>query len=284
MRSVPFRDPLRIGVSGENRSTRYASSWLSGLGVDVVPAGEGEIDILAGGTQDANADPGVLLWDFQVGRPGNGHQASAVSGVSWVIGIPGRPPLALGAEIPEKWCGLLGATLALAALLRHGRGDETTRANIEISAADILRACADQNAGNHGEVAAGWRRNGRLAVEHGGIYPQGFYRCADGHVAAVARSRRDWMALLAALDNPEWSRGQEMQDPFALSRDDSVVDPLLCEELRARTRDELLERALETGATLAPVYHSDELAGRDLMRADFRLGPGTELPFDLVTW
>jgi crotonobetainyl-CoA:carnitine CoA-transferase CaiB-like acyl-CoA transferase len=280
MRKLDFASPVRVGVSSGNRSTLYAARWLERIGVEVVAVGAGEADVVAGGEEPTDGIPGVILWDYQVDRPGTGHQASAVSGVSWVIGLPGRPPVSLAAEIPEKWCGLLGATAALAELVEPaGRTHQ-----FEISAADILRAFAEQNASNHVEIEGGWQRNGRLAVEHGGIYPQGFYPCADGYVGVVARSKRDWSAVLEALGDPEWSQSEEMRDPFALAVDDSVVDPLLRETLCGIKRDELLERAIETGATIAPVYTIEEIPSRDLVRDDVDFDGDLPLPFDLIPW
>jgi crotonobetainyl-CoA:carnitine CoA-transferase CaiB-like acyl-CoA transferase len=280
MRRFAFPAPVRVAVAAGNRSTRYAGRWLQQIGVEVVAPGEGEAEVVAGGQRGPDHLPEVVLWDYQVGRHGTGYQASAVSGVSWVIGLPGRPPIGLAAEIPEKWCGLIGATLALSSLLSRASRPE----RFEVSAAEVLRAFADQNAGNHLEIAGGWSRNGRKAVEHGGIYPQGFYPCADGFVGVVARSRQDWRAIVAALGDPAWSTSEEMQDPFALAADDSVVDPLLSKSLSAITRDELLERAIETGATIAPVYRVDEISSRGLLRPDAMEPDGMALPFDIEPW
>lgn len=279
MRRFDFPRPVRVGVGRGNRSTAYAAGWLRRVGVDVVAVGEGEVDILAGGAESSGDASTVFLWDHQVGRVGTGHQASAASGVSWVIGLPGRPPVSLAAEIPEKWCGLLGATLALAELI----APRPRARRFEVSAADILRSFAEQNASNHVEIEGGWRRNGRLAVEHGGIYPQGFFRCADGYVGVVARSRKDWAAILEAIGNPAWAEDEEMRDPFALAADDSKVDPLMRETLLGIARDELLERAIETGATIAPVYTLEEIPSRNLVRDDLDFAD-VPLPFDLIPW
>jgi crotonobetainyl-CoA:carnitine CoA-transferase CaiB-like acyl-CoA transferase len=280
MRRFDFARPVTVGVSRGNRSTAYAARWLERIGVEVVEVGSGEAEIVAGGEEPGGDVPGVVLWDHQVGRGGTGHQASAASGVSWVIGLPGRPPVPLAAEIPEKWCGLMGATMALAELIEPGGRIH----RFEISAADILRSFAEQNASNHVEIDGGWRRNGRLAVEHGGIYPQGFYPCADGYVGVVARSKRDWGAVLEAIGDPPWSRDEAMRDPFALALDDSVVDPLLRATLAGITRDDLLERAIETGATIAPVYTLAEIPSRNLVRDDIDFAADIPLPFDLVPW
>lgn len=280
MRQIRYAEPVRIAVSRGNRSSDYAARWLLKAGVEVVEPGRGEAEIVAGGEVPSGDVPAVVLWDYKVDGLGTGLQASAAAGVSWVIGLPGRPPVALAAEIPEKWCGLMGATMALASLIGPPGGEH----DFEISAAEILRAFAEQNANNHVEIAGGWQRNGRLAVEHGGIYPQGFYPCADGYVGVVARSKRDWAAVLEALGDPPWSREERFRDPFVLAVDDSEVEPLLREALSAITRDELLERAIATGATIAPVYTIDEIPSRGLIRDDVDLEGEMPLPFEVDPW
>ena len=273
MTGLRFPERVRIATVGGNRSSAYAQAWLTKLGLEPVDAADAGVLIVAGDEVQNDAFEAVegarvVVWDFQVGRPGSGFQAAAAAGVAWAVGSPGRPPIALPAEMPEKWCGLMGATLALSVFLPGNQS--SARQRFDVSAADMLRSFADQNAGNHQEVVYGWRRNGRFAVEHGGIYPQGFFDCADGYVAIVARSRRDWGRILAAVGDPEWASEPGMDDPVALAVDPTSVNPLLEAELKRFTRDELLERALDLGATIAPVYDARELAERDgIVRASF---------------
>lgn len=215
----------------------------------------------------------IWLWDFEVGRAGTGDFASAVSSVSAVIGQADGPPGVLPAHIAEKWCGLFGASLALGLQVASTLENGEIPGRIDVSAADALRAFAEQNSGNHAGVPYGWHRNGRVAIEHGGVFPQGFFRCKDGYMAIQARSKPDWLAILAALGNPDWSREKPMQNPFTLSEDDSKVIPLMEAELAGLDRRELLERAMATGAPMAPVLALDESAQWNIFRPGF-LAPG----------
>ena len=59
-----------------------------------------------------------------------------------------------------------------------------------------------------------------------------------------------------------------------------LVDGLLGSELATLTRDELLERAIVTGATIAPVYEEHEVRGKMIVRDDFFDAVGNPgLPF-----
>ena len=104
------------------------------------------------------------------------------------------------------------------------RGAEGGAPGYDVSAADIMRAFALQNSGTPEERRRLWKRNGRICVEHGGIFPMGFFACRDGHVALLGRSRRDWRRIATAPGDPEWTHRPGFDDPFALARDSADAD------------------------------------------------------------
>ncbi|MCX4149977.1 MULTISPECIES: CoA transferase [Paraburkholderia] len=289
--TTPEDRTLNVGsphfvVVGRNRSALYAARWLAQFGATLAGAASlsearlkesNALAIIVAGdalipelhAQDVDGIPVVRLWDYEVGRPGVGEFACAVSGVSTVIGAADGPPGVMPAHIPEKWAGMYGASLALSLQFAVSAGTSALPRTIDVSAADVLRAFAEQNSGNHAGVPYGWRRNGRTAVEHGGVFPQGFFACKDGYMAVQARSRQDWQGILAALGNPDWSSEKEFQDPFKLSEDDSRILPLLNAELMKHDRSQLLDRALATGGPMAPVLTLEEARNSNLFRVGF---------------
>lgn len=295
MRTLHFAGGPRVAVSGSNASVFYAKHWLDQVGLATAPIAnldQPSVVIIAGEPDENNGPSGlnvdgatqIMLWDFQTGRSGNGLHAAAAAGVSWVIGHADALPLALPIDIPEKWCGLVGANLALSALLEANLHGQPRARRVDISAADTLRSFADQNSGNHAEIDSGWRRNGSTAVEHGGIYPQGYFACRDGHVGLVGRSRKDWSAIRDVIGRPAWSNEERFDDPFVLAADAAEVDGLLAEALAGFDRDELLKQAIQHGAPVAPVYAADELTGRDVVRRGFFAEDGSaNLPFEIVS-
>jgi crotonobetainyl-CoA:carnitine CoA-transferase CaiB-like acyl-CoA transferase len=293
MRSLRFEPPQRVATLGASTSLHYARHWLGQIGLEAEPysnAGDHAVVIVAGDDaseadiESTSATTTVVVWDFQTELRGTGLQASAASGVSWVLGHPDRAPLALPVDVPEKWCGLVGANLALATLLGRALSSSTSSRRYDVSAADCLRSFADQNAGDDSEAQSQWHRNGSMATEHGGIFPQGFFPCRDGHVAIIARSRKDWRAIQQAVGSPAWARAPQYEDPFELALRPAGADRLLAESLRGFDRDELLRRAIELGATIAPVYSADEVAARGVVRSDFfdEAGRAT-LPFRILS-
>ena len=248
MRRLPA-GRVPAAFEGRGRATAYAEMWLAMAGAEIAPGG-----------------PSIRLWDFQVGMEGGGADACAVAGPAAAIGHGGGPGVPLPADMPEKWCGLVGAVLALA---EAWRGAEGGVPEYDVSAADVMRAFALQNSGTPDERRRLWKRNGRICVEHGLIFPMGFFACRDGHAALLGRSRRDWRRIAAALGDPDWTRRAGFDNPFALARDSAEADALLEETLADRTRDDLLARGLEEGAVVAPVYTYGEALERGVFRPGF---------------
>ena len=287
MRSLDFDVKPCVRVFGENASVHYARFWLEKIGIKTLLAEDLThclVTICAGGSHEKNDAPAgektrITLWDFLVDAPGNGTHASAASGVSWVIGHRDGLPTPLPLDVPEKWCGLIGANLALAALIGgESTGDSTYQ--IDVSSADLLRSFADQNSGNYDGLSNGWHRNGSVAVQHGGIYPQGFFNCLDGQVAVVGRSRQDWKAIQQVVGNPSWTHESRFEDPFALAIDHKEIDKLLSAAFLQFDRDHLLDQAVKFGATIAPVYTHTELLSRNIVRSEMFYAHGkTNLPF-----
>lgn len=296
-RSLHFENVPEIATLGNNHSLHYADHWLSRIGLSTVPYVPGcdAPIVLVAGAQDveAGAKPiKVMLWDFHTDMPGTGLQAAAASGICWVLGNPGQAPLALPLDMPEKWCGLTAANIVLALLLDlelRGTIDSKSPSvhRYDVSAADVLRCFADQNADHEALKDAVlpsslWRRNGSVAVDHGGIFPQGFYPCRDGWVGVIGRSRRDWKAIRAVIGDPAWANDTAYQDPFALALQPGDADRLFAASLLQFDRDDLLARSIELGATIAPVYNTLELASRDVVRQDFFDAQGNaSLPFEI---
>ena len=291
---------VALAFCGSNAATDYSRWLLTRMGARIteLPPGDFDVDmpvVLAGtvpGTGAAKAADlvqkaplVVRLWDFHVGRAGSGVQACAVSGVSWVIGLPGQAPLYLSSQIPEKWCGTLGASAALSYFVEKLTlpGHAAPPRVFDVSAAEILRGFADQNFGNHKQIPTSWRRNGRLSPEHGGIFPQGFFKCSDGYVGVIGRSRQDWALMLSALGDPAWAT-EALRNPFQLARHSEAVEVLFEDELQKHSRDDLLKLALKFGATFAPVYSRAEIPQEALVREDFfDAGGAVGLPFEILT-
>ena len=279
-RTIEVEAVARVGVNVSNRASHFAAHWLTLLtGTNV--ANNPDAEIVVRGAANTDIQDGrplaINLWDYQVGHAGCGGLASAISGAATVIGKAGGAPVPLPVEMPEKWCGLHGAILALAECWREPNA--TPRTSYDVSSADVLRSFALQNSGGPAEMAHSWRRNGRLCIDHGGIFPMGFFACRDGYVAILGRSRRDWKNIQAAIGNPAWAAQPEYENPFLVARDSVNANVLLEKTLARFSRDELLAGALAHEAVIAPVYTQKEAKAQSVFRPEFLSGDHPAMPF-----
>ncbi len=87
--------------------------------------------------------------------------------------------------------------------------------------------------------------------------------------------------MLSALGEPAWATA-ERRNPFKLAHDSTEVEALFEQELQKYTRQELLDIALNSNATFAPIYSKDEIPAAQLVRASFLDADGSAgLPFEI---
>lgn len=180
----------------------------------------------------------------------------ARAGVSWAIGEPGRPPLAMPAHSADHLVGAVFAGASLALLLAGAEGRH------EIDALVALSAFVEQNSTSYRESGIGWRREGRRAPGSAGIYPYGLLPCADGQIVMLGRSTRDWQAISDGIGAHDVF--ERFPDPFEIAREHAdEVDALLAPYLARLSKADVLSLAETTGVLAAPVAEIDEVAARD---------------------
>jgi crotonobetainyl-CoA:carnitine CoA-transferase CaiB-like acyl-CoA transferase len=190
--------------------------------------------------------------------------ACALAGVSWVIGEPNREPLSLPFLLADYQAGVHAAAAAVAGLLGVQRGSGGQEA--EITTTDVLAWYTGTNAMVYEPYGLEWARAGRRASGSGGPYPYGLFRCRDGFVCLIARSRQDWDRLVDALGRPEWASLPRYQDQVAMGRDyPDEVDALLAPILEEMSKDELWNLSQRYGFPMAPVATMREVLEQDLL-------------------
>ncbi|GAA1851667.1 hypothetical protein GCM10009836_34590 [Pseudonocardia ailaonensis] len=177
---------------------------------------------------------------------------SAIAGATWAMGEVGRPPLSMPAHTAAFLAGVVFAGNSLGLLLRGESGRHHSSGLLSIA------SFVDQNSTSYLHSGIGWRREGRRAAGSAGIYPYGIYDCADGQVALIARSKRDWHGIAAALGAGDVSR--RYPDPFEIAQSlADVVDAELRPIIQRLSRAEILETAERDGVLAVPVADLDDV-------------------------
>lgn len=199
----------------------------------------------------------VVHWPEAVDPKAYGTAVSCLTGASWAIGTPGRPPL----DMPDDAASyVLGVVLAGAVI---AAGASAEPGVVRHHATKMLEGFIEQNATSYRLRNIPWQREGTRASRCTGIFPYGIYDCSDGQVSLMGRTAAQWEEIATALGVPELAR--DYPDPIAIVADDLIeeVDDRLRPRLMTMTRDELAHLAESTGVLIAPVADLDEVLQYD---------------------
>lgn len=257
--------------------------WTSRLaGVDICITDDlHALNDVLGGT-DPWPDELRALTLVEIGWPGSLDDANAriaaLSGIGAVIGETDGPGLAPPGRMLEALVGLQAATGGLAGWLgaqRDGLGE-----HVHVDPIACMAVLSGVNAIQFLDYGLRWRRSGRSASGSGGPFPFRMFRCLDGWVVAICRSRGDWKSLLAMLGDPDWSRRPEYADPLAIARHHAdEVAGFITDDLCRRPVADVVDVARRHRVPLAPVRTTAQAL------ADHRLfvAPGRPDPIAPVT-
>jgi crotonobetainyl-CoA:carnitine CoA-transferase CaiB-like acyl-CoA transferase len=246
--SVTFRDGSAL-VRNIPALASLATVVVDGLD-DVDRAAVGPLAALP--CPRVSVTPHGLLPDA---RAGSDLTAVAASAAMWAIGLPEREPLTIPFDYSSFQAGVVAAMLTLASIMDPAAAPPV----IDVAIAEVVGTYAALNA-----MLFTWERDGHRAVGSGGAYPYTLLPCADGSVCLAARTNADWRRILQALGAPAWSDDPRFADVQVNARDHAdELDARLTTTMASMTRAEILARAVEVGAPIAPVRRVEEIAGDD---------------------
>lgn len=207
---------------------------------------------------------------------------AALSGIGAVIGEADGPGLAPPGRMLEALVGLQASTAALAAWLgvrRDGRGE-----HVRVDPVDSMAGMSGVQAMQFLNYGRRWVRSGRSASGSGGPYPFRMFRCSDGWVVVICRSRLEWESFLTLLGNPDWSHRPEFADPLVIAADHAEeVSVLVTEILSTRTVQEVVEQARAHRVPLAPLRTTAQALADPLLFADAAADAADPDPLPAVT-
>jgi crotonobetainyl-CoA:carnitine CoA-transferase CaiB-like acyl-CoA transferase len=259
---------VRLAVTGRGPG---ASAWPDAGAVEVLDRGAlaralATVDLCVtdvpsavadavGGPEPWPADLGRLVL-VELGAPAADDDANAAvaagSGIGAVIGEADGPGLPPPGRMLEAIVGLQAAAAALSGWL--GARRDGTGERILVDPVECLAAMSGVNAIQFLDYGRRWRRSGPSASGSGGPFPFRLFRCADGWIVIICRSKQEWESIVDMLGRPEWSRLERFSDPLHIaSHHADEAAALIGDILATRTVALVVEEARHHRVPLAPL-------------------------------
>jgi crotonobetainyl-CoA:carnitine CoA-transferase CaiB-like acyl-CoA transferase len=200
-----------------------------------------------------------------------GPTAQALTGLTFMVGMAGRPSAGWSFSYLDHVGGYLGAVAILTGLLHHrrtGDGQHLDVSQLEpataLSGALLLDAMLNGRPARRPGFPTGNRR------EHPPSAPGGAYRAAgeDRWIVISCRTESQWQALAEAMGRPAWT-----QEPRFASLTDRMahadeLDGLVERWTATRDRYELMDFLQSVGVPAGVVQDSADRLERDPQLAD----------------
>jgi len=199
-------------------------------------------------------------------KPGFARIAHAFSGLAYLAGEPGRPPVVPGStSLADYMSGLFGAVGVMVAL-RHA--EKTGEGQyIDIGLYESVFRVLD-------EIAPAYARSGfvreRMGPDTVNIVPHSHYETSDGRWVALACSNdRMWQRLTRAMNRPELADDVRYARPKARDDHRAEVNALVAAWVKSKAADELIalceaaEAPISVLMSIADIFSDPQYAARE---------------------
>jgi crotonobetainyl-CoA:carnitine CoA-transferase CaiB-like acyl-CoA transferase len=179
-----------------------------------------------------------------------------VSGLTYLNGRPGGPPLAIGQSVTDALAGTMGAFAVLAALERRERTGQGDR--IDLSQIETLTSLI-------GGELIGAQLSGRDPERRGnqrpGFEPQGLFPCRPPvrWVAISCRSDDEWQRLCGVMGRADLAGDAALADVIGRGGQRVRVHQAVCAWTVERGAAAVAESLQAVGVPAAPVAGSEQL-------------------------
>jgi len=190
--------------------------------------------------------------------------ASALGGMSTIVGEPQREPLTPPFSLGHFQTGIVAANAIMFALMAK-RKDEKGQ-HVDISEAESWAIF------HTGNVVSAFIYSGRKRTRTGhrtyAPYPYTLLPCKDGYVSMIALRGSEWKRFLEIVGDgkvPEWYASDErFKDRSKAGMEYAdVLDSLLSPWLMSHTRQEIFSLCREKHVPFTPVRNMDEVVNCD---------------------
>ncbi|MBI2854081.1 MAG: CoA transferase [Chloroflexi bacterium] len=188
---------------------------------------------------------------------GWGFHTSAISGVTFLTGYPGKEPLFPGWNVPADVLGSLFLTIACLAALRYkartGKGQCIDATQLEpmvhILGASLL------------DLTANGRPQERIGNRHPYASPHGAFRCKgdDQWCTIAVFSDEEWRAFCEVLGNPAWTREAAFATLESRKKNEDELEKKVEEWTLNYPPQEVMDRLQSKGVPAGKVQRINEI-------------------------
>jgi len=195
-----------------------------------------------------------------------GPVVQAVSGLSFISGLPDREPSGWGLSYMDNQAAYYNSAALLMAILQHnrtGKGQEidvsAVEAGITLIGPDLLDVSVNGAVTRRPGYPTGNRLTHPPAAPHG-VYPaQG----EDRWVAIAVFDDDQWERLVEALGRPEWASAPQFSDAPGRHAHQDELDEHLARWTAMRPAHDTMHLLQQAGVPAAAVQNSQDLAEFD---------------------
>jgi crotonobetainyl-CoA:carnitine CoA-transferase CaiB-like acyl-CoA transferase len=195
-----------------------------------------------------------------------GPTAQALTGLTFMVGLPDRPPAGWSFSYLDHVGGYLGAVAILAGLLHRNRTSEGQHLDVSqlepataLSGALLLDAVVNGRPSRRPGFPTGNRRL------HPPTAPGGAYRAAgtDQWVVISCRTEAHWEALLTAIGRPPWTADPRFATLAGRVENADALDRILETWTSQRDRYEVMDLLQAAGVPAGVVQDAADRLERD---------------------
>ncbi|MCW2586357.1 MAG: frc 9 [Frankiales bacterium] len=201
-----------------------------------------------------------------VGYRSYGPVIQAVSGMTFVSGLPDREPSGWGLSHMDNQAAYYNSAALLMAILHRGvtgKGTEIDVSAVEVGINLLGPILMDVAVNDRPTRRPGFPTGNRL--ENPLAAPHGVYPCSepDRWVAVAVFNDDDWARLVGALGNPSWADDPRCGTQAARHALQDELDKHLSDWTRTRTPHEVMHLLQGAGVAAAAVQDAEDLAETD---------------------
>ena len=187
-----------------------------------------------------------------------GLSLTSTTGLDSLTGYDDGPPLPMENAFSDPFNGIMGAFAILVALHHRDRSDRGQ--HIDYSQQEAVMQMV-------GPAFMDYAMNGRVAGPMGNRHPlaaaapHGVFPCAgdDRWISIAVADESEWQGLVAAMDDPEWTRVSEYSSLDERLRNIDALHERLAAWTASFDDHELAERLQRHGVAAAPVLNVADL-------------------------